>query len=196
MNGESQNKELFGAAFSGDLNKLKSLVDSGIDINAKNGTGDTALHLAARYGCLSCVDFLVERGAIINACNNDWKQTPLHAAAMAGQLGCLKCLVDHGADIFQKSAEGWNAMHWAAWEGDIKCLKALCDDYGADLNIVDDNDMTPLDVAEESFSEHEEREPELAQKLVIAIGYLSAKMEQDRLDRSIKQTEIVEIMAF
>lgn len=55
--------ELFKAASKGDLERLKKLLTSGIDVNAKSDFyGRTALHDAAAEGHLAVVDFLIKKG--------------------------------------------------------------------------------------------------------------------------------------
>ncbi len=58
-------------------------VDLGVDVNASNDAGDTALHGAARLGLNSVVHFLADRGARLDA-KNQREQTPL---ALASRLG-------------------------------------------------------------------------------------------------------------
>jgi hypothetical protein len=60
------------------LEAAKLAVDLGVDVNAANANGDTALHGAANLGYDSVVKFLVGKGANINAKNKDGK-TPLEA---------------------------------------------------------------------------------------------------------------------
>jgi hypothetical protein len=45
------------------------LLDAGVDINAANEAGDTALHLAAGRRLVAVVGFLLEKGAKVDAVN-------------------------------------------------------------------------------------------------------------------------------
>lgn len=45
------------------------LLDAGVDVNAVNGTGDTALHLAAAGGLTDVIQLLAERGAALDLTN-------------------------------------------------------------------------------------------------------------------------------
>ena len=58
------------------------LIAKGVDVNAVNNAGDTALHLAARQLLASVVEFLVQQGAVINALNKR-NETPLTALTPA-----------------------------------------------------------------------------------------------------------------
>ena len=66
------------------LDAIKVAVDAGIDINAVNATGDTAMHLAAstNQGSPSIIRFLAEKGANLSV-KNKAGRTPLDAALRA-----------------------------------------------------------------------------------------------------------------
>jgi len=51
------------AARTGDLALLRSALARGADWSARDGHGDTALHIAAYRGDAAAVDVLLERGA-------------------------------------------------------------------------------------------------------------------------------------
>jgi ankyrin repeat protein len=61
--------EMTLAKESKTLETVKLFADLGLDVNAKNDKGDTALHGAASKGLDSVVKFLAEKGAKINARN-------------------------------------------------------------------------------------------------------------------------------
>ena len=55
------------ATIRGDLNKLKELIDAGVDPNMKDQTGITPLMLAAQKRHDKIVEYLIAQGADINA---------------------------------------------------------------------------------------------------------------------------------
>ncbi|HSP68763.1 MAG TPA: ankyrin repeat domain-containing protein [Bryobacteraceae bacterium] len=66
---------------------IQLCLDAGVDINAANGQGQTALHAAALKGYDKVVQFLADRGANLNAKDRQGK-TPLDAAlGLAGGSG-------------------------------------------------------------------------------------------------------------
>ncbi|MBI4823896.1 MAG: ankyrin repeat domain-containing protein [Nitrospirae bacterium] len=64
------NDDLRRAAEKGDINKVKSLLQHGADVNAKDNNGNTALMYAAVGGHTEIVQTLLNKGANVNAKNN------------------------------------------------------------------------------------------------------------------------------
>ncbi|MDD3587744.1 MAG: ankyrin repeat domain-containing protein [Thermoguttaceae bacterium] len=77
---------LFREAERGNLQKVKSLIERGAGVNAKNKEGETPLHCAAEEGCLDVVRFLIENGANVNAKTDHGKT----AEAIARKSGNVK----------------------------------------------------------------------------------------------------------
>ena len=72
--------DIWTAARKGDLTALQQHIDAGIDIEVRDEKHkSTPLHHAAYFGQLETVKWLVEKGAGMNARNNDGS-TPLDAA--------------------------------------------------------------------------------------------------------------------
>ena len=81
----SSHLELLKAADSGDLARVKLLVEAGADIHAKD---DRALRLASNYGHLEVVKYLVGCGANIHA----WDDGALRGASRNGHLEVVEYL--------------------------------------------------------------------------------------------------------
>ena len=62
---EIQGTPLMAAAYDKHLEVVKILLDAGAKVNEENKNGDTALTLAAYYGCLPCVKELARNNADI-----------------------------------------------------------------------------------------------------------------------------------
>ena len=80
---------------------------SGIDINAANEYGVTALHSASSQGGPKCVEILLKFGANINA-TEEFGQTALHDASGEGKPKCVEILFQHF--LVQNARPG--LYHW------------------------------------------------------------------------------------
>ena len=63
--------------------KVKALIEAGHDVNAKNDSGDTSLHIASVWGLVNTVKLLVDNGADINI-EDMFGRTPLCLAKFKG----------------------------------------------------------------------------------------------------------------
>ncbi len=97
---------------------VKMLVDAGVDINWQDKTGESALHVAARFGHSECAEILIqgtdEQKADLHLAEKSFAWTPLHIAAVDGHLAVAQLLVDAGADASKVDSSGWTAKEHAA----------------------------------------------------------------------------------
>ncbi|WP_341808555.1 ankyrin repeat domain-containing protein [Wolbachia endosymbiont (group E) of Neria commutata] len=73
------------------------LANSFHGINEQDESGETVLHLAARFSDYERVKLLIEKGADVNAKNNEGK-TPLHSAALSGKVGSVSAMIEAGSN--------------------------------------------------------------------------------------------------
>ncbi|MDL4841737.1 ankyrin repeat domain-containing protein [Aquibacillus rhizosphaerae] len=89
------------AARAGELEMIKFLVDSGMDINIIEGVPKSApIAQAASEGELSIVKYLFDNGAILDV--SDPNRNPLFSSIYGGNLDIAKYLVQNGIDITVK----------------------------------------------------------------------------------------------
>lgn len=82
-------------------------------VNEMSG-GMTALHGAARFGCMKSARVLLALGADVNAPTEDGGTSPLHAAAMEGNLRMVRLLLDSGAKVNKVGEHAWNSPLYVA----------------------------------------------------------------------------------
>ena len=100
------------AAGVGNLARVRSLVEQGADVDAKDELGWTPLHWAASLGRTETVEFLAAKGANVNARDNRGN-TPLHDAAAAGHRDMTELLIGKGADTAPRDKQGWTPLMYA-----------------------------------------------------------------------------------
>nr|WP_246198629.1 ankyrin repeat domain-containing protein [Wolbachia endosymbiont of Ctenocephalides felis wCfeJ] len=141
-------EELLAAAESGDLNKIKSFITQGANLDAKDSNGSTPLHYASWNGNLSVVKHLVEKGANLKIKNLD-NRTPLYDASLNGHLDIVRYLVEKGVDVNVADEENRTPLHCAVSEGHLGIVKYLINN-GANFNAKNSDGKVPLDIAKVS----------------------------------------------
>jgi len=91
--------ELHRAIESADNEKVKTIILSGIDINARNREQWTPLHTAIHNKNEEIIQLLIDKYyADVNLTNNK-NETPLHFAVRSGQKDLVEKLIEKGADV-------------------------------------------------------------------------------------------------
>ena len=90
--------DLSEAITTGNLSRIKRLVESGADVNERAGDGGTPLSTAAFHGRLEIFRFLLQKGARPMAKNRDGN-TPLHVAAFMGRFEIVNLILSKGANL-------------------------------------------------------------------------------------------------
>ena len=107
-----------------DSAKLGEYIRAGFDVNAAlNRWGLTALHIAAHWGRLHCIEALVAAGANVNA-TGDSGQAPLHSAA-GRHVDCIVALLAAGADPNVATRAGRTPLHKEAARGSVRGVSIL-----------------------------------------------------------------------
>ena len=101
---KNNNNILLFAVKTGCIEAVQSLLEAGADINAKNDSGQTTLHIAARNGYKDVAELLIDEGADINAKDNDG-HTPLYIA-VNNNYKVAELLINKGADSSIKTESG------------------------------------------------------------------------------------------
>jgi len=121
------------AAMAGNKETVRALLKQGMDVNAAQGDGMTALHWAARQGDVEIAQMLLYAGANVKASTRLGGYTPLLMAAQVGHAPMLEMLIKSGADAKVATANGTTPLMMAATAGKADAVKLLLD-HGADPN--------------------------------------------------------------
>lgn len=92
-------------AKDGLLAVLKTVLEKGARVNAKNSTGMTALHEAAYKGCDATIAFLLKNGASLEE-KDKYGETPLHYAMRAARKENVAALLAAGAKADVQGTRG------------------------------------------------------------------------------------------
>lgn len=92
---------------------LEKLIGAGADVNIKECNGQTALHKALMTNTIEVVEYLLEKGADVNAVSNRKEYPILLALKRTPCLPFVKALVRHGANISVKDQNGLSTLELA-----------------------------------------------------------------------------------
>ena len=136
---------LLNAFNVGALSSAEALIrHPKINVNVRNGHGETALMLACLKGHVSLAKLLISRQADIN--HPGW--TPLHYAATGGHVELIQILLEESAYIDAESPNGTTPLMMAARYGSAKATQLLIEE-GADLQIKNQLGLTAFDFAKQ-----------------------------------------------
>jgi ankyrin repeat protein len=207
------------AAYLGDIDKVKSFIETGTSVNVELGRGGrTPLYLAVKnkhkdvakllidkgadvssihllyyaswYGYRDFVELFIQKGADANSKN--WGESPSHYAVWGGHADILELLLAHGADPDVKDRWAWSLLHHTAGSGSTDMTRLLLDN-GADVNAkTDKGGETPLHGAVEKGH------AAVAKLLIIHGADVNAKDNQSQTPLSLAKdkghTKIVELL--
>ena len=124
------NTFLMWVSAKGYTNDVKSLLDNGADVSARNNFGWTPLICGCYYGHTEVVRLLLDNGADVNARNNDGQTALMIVSNCDANFINLR--------YYQLEYEILNRQ---------EIIKLLCN-HGADINAIDNDGDTALDLAE------------------------------------------------
>ena len=135
---------LMQAAYDGDVNRTKNLLDEGSDVNLKGGGwNETALIIAATKGHMELVQYLLDNGADVNLLSGSG-DSALLGATWQCHPDIAMLLMSNGADInFLNPSTGSSPLLHAVQCDDLSLAKTLIE-KGANVNRQSQNSSSPL----------------------------------------------------
>jgi len=109
---DAATRELWRVAEDGDADALAGILSRGVDVDARNEHGMTALMRAAHNGHEQMVRALLEHGADPNITRND-RFTALALAAFFGHTETVRILIENGAKTEIVTRSGTSPKMWA-----------------------------------------------------------------------------------
>ena len=129
---------MLDAAKEGRLEKVQRLVRGGtVDARAgdeRDAWNRSALLLAASYGHLEMVRWLVREGGSSVEEKSNKGSTALLCAALNGHFAVMRWLVrEGGSSVEEKSNDGWTALLFAALNGHLEMVRWLVREGGSSV---------------------------------------------------------------
>jgi uncharacterized protein len=115
-----------------DSASVRALLDRGVDVNAPQADGMTALHWAVRQDHPKTAETLLRAGADVNAVNR-YGVTPLSLACTNGDGPMVELLLGAGANPNQALPDGETPLMTAARTGGVEAVQALLS-HGAEVD--------------------------------------------------------------
>lgn len=144
------------AAYKGDAEIAKLLIEAGADVNqpVRPGSEDRPLSLAAvsSRDASALISLLIESGADAEFESGDWVMTPLQLAIMNHRTDHALALIEAKVDLDAPDKVGDPSLHGAIYQRDEKVVRALLEN-GVDPTVLNDDGLNAF-----QFSKKWERE--------------------------------------
>ncbi|KAG8201242.1 hypothetical protein JTE90_019881 [Oedothorax gibbosus] len=126
--------ELLDSVRKGELQRVRTYLEGGGDVNFADKYGRSLLHFAAHSGNLELVRFLKQKGANIQIEDKICGRKPIHIAAKEGHPSVISFFHDVvPSSINECDNINWTPLHYAVWKGDLNTIKFLVEN-GAKIN--------------------------------------------------------------
>jgi len=107
-------KNIHTYAHNGDLQKLKTELQNGADINQITNKKMAPIHISIESQNFEVTQFLIQSGADINLPGGDFvPKAPLLLAIIQNDIETIKLLLDVGADFMIEDSRGYNVLWYA-----------------------------------------------------------------------------------
>eukprot|EP00878_Enallax_costatus_P040551 GHUV01046859.1.p1 GENE.GHUV01046859.1~~GHUV01046859.1.p1 ORF type:complete len:405 (+),score=62.50 GHUV01046859.1:907-2121(+) len=142
---QQQTHEFLNACSSGNLERIRVMLQQGCDVNCADYDGRTGLMLAAAAGSIPAVKMLLLAGAKANLTDH-MGGSALLEAAKGGHEQVIDLLRSKGAVLLTSGVNMAAHLCTAVYEGDMRLLVSLVK-AGANLNASDYDKRTSLHIA-------------------------------------------------
>lgn len=129
--GDDMNEKLLSAAAGNDVATINALLATGVEIDARNAAGETALLVATHANNVEAARALIDAGADVNA-KDRINDSPYLYAGARGHLEILKMTLTHGADLRSINRYGGTALIPASERGHVETVRTLIE---ADVDV-------------------------------------------------------------
>lgn len=140
---ETMNEQLFKVVEGKEVDRVRDLLDKGVDINAQDTQGRTAIMIATYANDVEMVKVLIAEGADVDIQDNMLNNPFLYAGA-EGYMEILKLMIAAGADPTITNRYGGVALIPASEHGYVEVVNELLTNTKTDVNHVNNLGWTAL----------------------------------------------------
>ncbi|XP_067653810.1 poly [ADP-ribose] polymerase tankyrase-1-like [Haliotis asinina] len=137
------------AAWRGQIDVVKFLVDRGANVSLVDEDGDTILHWACEGGGLETVKLILSLKVVDINSRGVSNKTPMMMAEESGYIDVVKLLVSQGADVSLVDVDGRNILHYASFSGDLETVKLILSLRVLNINARTNDGYTAANIAKE-----------------------------------------------
>ncbi|XP_062577801.1 serine/threonine-protein phosphatase 6 regulatory ankyrin repeat subunit C-like, partial [Saccostrea cucullata] len=141
------NTELHAAAWGGNVQIIKLLIEKKMDINTLREDGETVLHICCRSGKIEMCEYLVKHYSDLLEIRDSKGWTVLHSACCGGRVEMVFYLIKNKLDLDSLSNNGESILHIACIKGKIEVCEFLIKNYPSLLDGRDKNNNSVLHYA-------------------------------------------------
>ncbi|MCJ1403670.1 Glycerophosphocholine phosphodiesterase [Xylographa trunciseda] len=126
----SKSSEVLALATKSNFTTIvQLLVDAGVDLNYQDGQGESALHLAARFGHAECTEILLkgshDQEIDLELIENNFGWSAIFVACVDGHREVAELLIEAGANLTRCDTSGWTCTEHAALRGHLEIARRL-----------------------------------------------------------------------
>ena len=142
-------EEWWKAAAQGNNNEIIDLLNMGVEIDARDSSGRTALYIAALHGRKATAKLLVQMGSKAIDMRDCENYSPIMWAVKEGDVSWINLLVKGGSRVFAKETHNsttprYTLMQEAASHGQIQALITMVRLGSIAIDTPDVNGYTPM----------------------------------------------------
>ncbi|KAI8146400.1 ankyrin repeat-containing domain protein [Fennellomyces sp. T-0311] len=140
---------LWIAAGDGQLDRVKELIGSGVNVNSHDEYGYTAMHAAVSYNQKEILEYLLEKGGNVNIEDFE-KDTPLYVAET---VDMARFLIDRGANAEHKNEDDVSPAqnaHQEGWQEVAEFLAGITQESLPSLDDQIEESLGPNPLAEDA----------------------------------------------
>jgi len=143
---ELEEKDIIRVLDKGEIEKFKTWLNQGLDINWVDYKKRSLLERVAGQGHEAMVDELLKRGATVNQEDQEGN-TALYMAVRGGHINIARKLIAHKANVNQLDHRGVGALYMASKKGFDQIVDLLCIHGASMTSVIKETQETPLWIA-------------------------------------------------